>query len=537
MNGSNRRGDVLSAVHRVARVVFKAVVVLFLPVLVPAELWAEGATPEVRMRGEYPANLIYGFAQMGSMGCPGDNRPDCVTPLMREMHGYGLRATRKGVSWFDCEPERGAPYVWDGLDSYVPYVTAEGFTIVALITGTPVWASHPKAREILHEEGRDRFVGCLQNEPEYWPDYERWLRAMLERYGPLLDYYEIWNEPDGMCGLYPKYWEGHVGGVGVGGDPEWYAELLRRTTPIIREMDPGAKVSVGGFERKAELQTDFVEGIYEHGAQPYFDAIAIHPYGDPYRQPFDRKWLATVREVMAKHGDERKPFWITEYNNEGRDELDMSFTVRRKHRLIRETLWITIAIPLGTQYMYYGKNALNWPLRAIKQMEATEFEARKEWEQDFEASVTELLPNWEWRAEAVQDPNRPKISIEPDEGRELSKALWVEGYPSNKVIRVYFLPYIRSEDPKIELWFAVIHQKENTSVVVQVGVECLDILQPVRLSDFVASVTDQNEYRKLEFRVADHWPDWEDQGINMFWVQFSCPDPGYSISIDDVYVH
>jgi hypothetical protein len=66
--------------------------------------------------------------------------------------------------------------------------------------------------------------------------------------------------------------------------------------------------------------------------------------------------------------------------------------------------------------------------------------------------------------------------------------------------------------------------------------ECLDILQEVRLSDYIGTVDEQDEYHRLFFKVADHWPDWVNQGMNMFWVEFSCPDPGYSIAIDDVVV-
>jgi hypothetical protein len=498
---------------------------------------AEEATPEVRMRGDYPANLIYGAGNIPALGCPEEKQPQCMIEWAQYLNGFGLSCTRKTISWLHSEFERGE-YNWTKLDNTLPHLVANGITPIGLVADTPVWASHPDLRRILDERNDGRFVVCLPNEDKYWPDFEAWLQTAVERYGHLVDYYEIWNEPDGMCGMYPKYWEGRIGGIGVGGDVDWYSELLKRSSKVIRAHDPVAKVSVGGFECKGGLETYFIEGIYERGCKPFFDAVAIHPYGTPFGQPLHRKWMAAVRGVMEKHGDGHKPFWITEYNNEGHDELDMSFTVRRKHRLIRETPWIAIAIPLGTQYMFYGKEAANWPLRAIRWMEQSEFGARNEWRQNFEASPLELFANWEWRAQSVGDKDWPKIRVKDYEGRNNSKGLLVEGQPSNKRIRVCFLPYVRSDDPTIELWYSVIPAKENAAVNLRVGVECLDILQEVRESDFITTLTDEfDQYRKLTFRIADHWPEWKDLGINMCWVEFSSADPGFSIAVDDVFVH
>lgn len=490
----------------------------------------------VRMKNGYPLHLIYGAGNLEEMGCPVHEQPECFAVAARYLHDMGARTTRKTLSWLHTEFEQGT-YDWTNPDNSIPYLIEEGYTPVILISDTPVWASHPDALRILEERGDGRFVVCLEIEEEHWDDYEKWLTDAVRRYGEYIDYYEIMNEPDGMCGMYPKYWQGNVGGVGVGGRPEYYAEILKRSAKVIRKEDPTAKISVGGFENKRGLQTDFVEGIYENGAGPYFDAIAIHPYGIPFEEPFCRAWMETVREVMKKYGDEDKPFWITEYNNEGHGELDMSFTVRRKHRLLRETPWITIAIPLGTKYMYYGEDAVNWPLRAMKKMEATEFAPREEWGQDFEAPTIDLLSNWEWRAQPVDDANWPEIELEQETGVDFSTGLHIKGRPTNKRIRACFLPYVASDDPTIELQYAVDPSKLETEVHLRVGLETLDILEPVQESDYVATVAEFNRYHGLKLRVRDHFPELADKGINMFWIEFSTPDPGFSIRIDDVRVY
>lgn len=498
---------------------------------------ADSGPPPVRpMRGEYPADLIYGAGNIFALGCPENEQPECVTDWARYLHGFGLRCTRMTVSWLHTEPEQGI-YNWTKPDNVLPALAAEGMTVIGLVADTPVWASHPVLRRILDERGDGRFVVCLQNEEKYWPDFERWLEAAVRRYGHILDYYEIWNEPDGMCGMYPIYRDGEIVGIGVGGNPEWYSELLKRASRVIRAHDPGAKVAVGGFECKGGLQTDFVEGIYERGCAPYFDAIAIHPYGTPFGQPLHRRWMATVRDVMAAHGDAHKPFWITEYNNEGHDELDMTFTVRRKHRLIRETPWITIAIPLGTQYMFYGREAVNLPLRAIRRMQQSEFAARTEWEQDFEAPDEVLFADWEWRAMPVGGGDWPEVRIADGMGRNGSRALEVRAGTSTRRIRVCFLPYVRSGDPVFEAWYTVHGTSGRDPVEVRVGVECLDILQDERLSEPVASTPSADgDYRRVRFRVADAWPDWAGAGVNMVWLEFSSETAEFTVAIDDVSV-
>lgn len=492
---------------------------------------ATGET-QVRTKLGYPVNLIYGLGQMNMIPWPEEER-DQLPAFLQSM---GLRTARRSLSWFFTERERGT-YDWTSADERFLPENQAGFTVVALITDTPLWASHPKAREILANEGRERFVGCLNNEPETWPDYERWLTAAVERYGPYLDYYELRNEPDGMCGLFPKYWEGNVGGVGMGGDPEWYAELMKRTSRILRQLDPTAKLALGGMEDKRGLQTDFIEGVYQRGCGPYFDAVAIHPYGEPFGMPFDRQWLATVRGVMARYGDGDKPMWFTEYNNEGHNELDMSFTVRRNHRLIREATWATIAIPLGTHYMFYGKEAANWPLRAIRQMEASEFEPRREWRQDFEGHMLNLLANWEWRAQPMDDAAWPDLSVRQEVGRDYSAGLWIDGNPAGKRLRVCFLPYVRSADPQFELWFSFHPKQKGSTVYIQAGAETLDILEPERSTDILASSSAEHVFQPFRFRIADHWPGWREKGLNMVWAEFSSPEPGFSLAVDDVWVH
>jgi hypothetical protein len=192
------------------------------------------------------------------------------------------------------------------------------------------------------EDRRHRnLIGCLPILDEHWPDYERYLRAAVTRYRDVVDYYEIWNEPDGMAG--PRVirdHEGRVVDVHYGGDPKWYAKLLKHSYPIIKELDPTALVAAGSMESKGGLETSFADGIYQHGGQPYFDAISIHSYGSP----FNLDWLRTIRGVMVRNGDAHKPMWLTEYalNWQRRTEDAKAALTRSALRYLRETPWLSL---------------------------------------------------------------------------------------------------------------------------------------------------------------------------------------------------
>jgi polysaccharide biosynthesis protein PslG len=60
--------------------------------------------------------------------------------------------------------------------------------------------------------------------------------------------------------------------------------------------------------------------MYSHGSKGSFDAVGYHPYSFPELP--DKRGSAwsqmartspSLRDVMASHGDGRKPIWITEF--------------------------------------------------------------------------------------------------------------------------------------------------------------------------------------------------------------------------------
>jgi hypothetical protein len=122
--------------------------------------------------------------------------------------------------------------------------------------------------------------------------------------------YEVWNEPDETI-----FWHN-------GPQPAEYAALLKAAYPAIKGADPSAVVLVGGLTGN---NFEFVEHLYDHGAQGSFDGVGVHTdtaclTTDPreyYREPSGRigRYSFTgyreVRQTMLNHGDD-KPVWMTE---------------------------------------------------------------------------------------------------------------------------------------------------------------------------------------------------------------------------------
>ena len=122
--------------------------------------------------------------------------------------------------------------------------------------------------------------------------------------------YEVWNEQDDNT-----FWLN-------GPQPAAYTALLKPAYSAIKAADPGATVLVGGLVAN---DFEFVEALYAHGAQGFFDGVAVHTdtaclTTDPreyYREPSGRigRYSFTgyreVRATMLAHGDD-KPIWMTE---------------------------------------------------------------------------------------------------------------------------------------------------------------------------------------------------------------------------------
>ena len=106
-------------------------------------------------------------------------------------------------------------------------------------------------------------VGCppihTQEQRDAWI---RYVKTLTAHYQGRINYYEVWNEPDGL----------HCWKHGV--SAEEYGEFVAETAKAIKEVDKDAKVVGGAYAR---LNVHYVDTSLSKMA-PYIDAVSFHEY-------------------------------------------------------------------------------------------------------------------------------------------------------------------------------------------------------------------------------------------------------------------
>jgi hypothetical protein len=212
--------------------------------------------------------------------------PDSMDMPARLVEESGATWAREDLHWHRIQP---APDVWDWTftDAAVLALTDREIEILGVLGPSVGWAT-PTRRDTAHD------VSFYAPDTDAFVEYAR---AVVKRYHRYIDHWEIWNEPDNEL-----FWQ-------PAPDPRAYAELLRRTSAAIKEVDPRAQVLIGGFN---PFDMEFARTVAEAGAWSSFDILAVHPYVDPYG-PEEGNLLAALDKMhvlMYRYG--HKPMWVTE---------------------------------------------------------------------------------------------------------------------------------------------------------------------------------------------------------------------------------
>ena len=217
-----------------------------------------------------------------------------------QLAGLGVTWLRQPLPWAGIEPRPGV-YAWEPWDRLVRAATARGFRLILVLDTSPAWA---------REEPDNPFAP-----PRRAEDLAAFAAAAARRYGPLVDAYQIWDEPN----VRPHWGDALA-------DPAGYAELLRAVAPAIRAVDPGALILTAGLAPNGEpggfnmSDVRYLRGLYAASASPYFDVVAFKAYGF-WSGPDDRRYgeevlnwsrAVLVREVMEAAGDGATPVWFVE---------------------------------------------------------------------------------------------------------------------------------------------------------------------------------------------------------------------------------
>ena len=159
----------------------------------------------------------------------------------------GLKWARVSVDWSSVEDNDGI-FHWEILDNTISQLIDKKIEIYLCLHGghREHTAFDPPVKEI---------------ELRAWDNF---VRKVVIRYKEQIDYWEIWNEGNSVW-----FW-------GNAPDASEYLQLVKRTSTLIDEIDPGSKIIGGNLAR---LDLPFAEELFDIGIADYIDVFTFHPYG------------------------------------------------------------------------------------------------------------------------------------------------------------------------------------------------------------------------------------------------------------------
>lgn len=195
---------------------------------------------------------------------------------LQRMRQMGIGWVRSDFSWGAVQHKKGGPWHFDHLDKVIGWAEANKVTILPILDYSVPWANPAH---------------------EHLDDWKAFVHAVVSRYHKRLRYWEVWNEQN-----LKQFWPNP--------DAAAYVKLLRVTHETIKAIDRDLVVVYGGT---AGIPWEYIEATYQAAARDRFDVMNVHPYSWP-APPEGALYnhLLNLRERMTKHGDAKKPIWITE---------------------------------------------------------------------------------------------------------------------------------------------------------------------------------------------------------------------------------
>lgn len=245
---------------------------------------------------------------------------------MRLISEAGIKWIRQEFPWEDIEihgkgdfeDRRHEPYksAWEKYDNIVDLADQYDISIMARLSNPPAWT-----------RALTDTIGTFAP-PDDLTDYGDFVEAVATRYKGRIAAYQIWNEPN----IFPEWGYKPI-------SAEEYTALLKEGYTRIKAVDPNAIVVMGALAATIELDRErrydangwpvgpgglsdvlFLQQMYDAGAAPYFDVLAMQGYG-LWSGPTDRRMQPRVlnfsrplyiRDVMVRNGDAHKAIWLSE---------------------------------------------------------------------------------------------------------------------------------------------------------------------------------------------------------------------------------
>lgn len=256
-----------------------------------------------------PRSNIYGCGVTWGnwLGLTGEDAKEWDRRGMDKIVEMGGTNCPADFAWFNIENTPGV-FTWDYVDHQVNEALARGLEIFAYSGLTPDWALPPG---ILDEYGSG--IGYrFPPDEQYIPQFENFFRTLAARYRGRVKYYQFWNEPNGCSWINDDCANGHMAYT--------YVPWLIRWYNAMKEGDPDCVLAVGGLDYSSFVTNgwEYLDDIYASGGGDYFDAVAIHPYG----QPLHWQAITDTYQVLLNHGDGHKKLWLNEYGWDTSNETE-----------------------------------------------------------------------------------------------------------------------------------------------------------------------------------------------------------------------
>ncbi len=231
--------------------------------------------------------------------------PTVLQSRSAALHDAGFGWVRQRFDWREIEPSPGE-FVWAEADRLVDAMIQARLVPVAVLDGAPAWAQAPE----------DRATRNGLAPPADYADFARFAAAFAGRYGDRIRFYQVWDEPN----IAPHWGARHV-------NPVAYAQMLRDVAPAIRHSDADAVIlsaALAPTTDRGHLAIDevyFLQRMIAAGATPFFDAVAIQPFGfghgpaNRQQQPATLNFAraALIRRALVDAGLGDKPLWAVRY--------------------------------------------------------------------------------------------------------------------------------------------------------------------------------------------------------------------------------
>lgn len=223
--------------------------------------------------------------------------PERREEVLDRIEASGATWVRVDIGWASLQPRPGAfdrTWALPRVDAVMEELRERDLKVLGMFWTTPAWAS----------DARDPDVARF-SAPRDPQDYADALGVAAQRWGDVVDAWEVWNEPN-------------LGEFFRGADPATYTELLCAAHDELGRTDPRAPVVFGGLMYNDD---GWLEQAYLAGAQGCFDVLSVHSYQAPADAPpattdpgevWNLTSLDAVHETMLENGDDL-PVWVTEF--------------------------------------------------------------------------------------------------------------------------------------------------------------------------------------------------------------------------------